>query len=63
METASDIIEAVGRNRIKAAYGVADRVLQLYIKNNSLPAAWYDGLERMSGRSLPRRLFTFKPIT
>ena len=60
MKTASDIIEHIGRPRIKRAYAVADRVLQIYAKENKLPAAWFDGLEKMAGQSLPRQLFTFK---
>ena len=62
MKTASDIIEAIGRPRIKAAYGVGDRALQLYAKHNSLPASWYDGMEKMAGVALDRRIFTFKEV-
>ena len=62
MKTVSDIIQAVGRPRIKAAYGIGDRALQLYAQQNSLPSSWYDGLEKMAGVSLPRDLFTFKDV-
>ena len=62
MKTVSDIIAAIGRPRIKAAYGIGDRALQLYAQQNSLPASWYDGLERMAGVTLPRGLFTFKDV-
>ena len=62
MKTASEIIAEVGRDRIKAVFAVADRVLQTYAKANRLPAAWFDGLEIMTGQSLPRDLFTFKPV-
>lgn len=61
MKTASDIITAVGRDSIKATFGVADRVLQLYAKQNRLPSAWFDRLEKMTGQELPRILFSFKP--
>lgn len=60
MKTVSDIIATVGKARIKAAYGVGTRLLQLYAQNNTLPAAWFDGLERMTGQQLDRRLFSFK---
>ena len=60
METASDIISAAGRDRLKATFGVKDRVLQIYAATNMLPAAWFDALENMTGQQLPRHLFTFK---
>jgi hypothetical protein len=62
MKTAHDIIEAVGRQKLKAVFGVADRVIQVYIKGNRLPASWFDGLEQMTDETLPRGLFTFKPV-
>jgi hypothetical protein len=60
METTSEIIAAVGKPRIKAAFGIGDRTLQLCIKNNGFPASWFDMLERMTGQTLDRRLFSFK---
>jgi hypothetical protein len=60
METASDIINAAGRDRLKVKFGVKDRVLQIYAATNMLPAAWFDALENMTGQQLPRHLFTFK---
>lgn len=62
MKTASDIIASVGKDKIKTVFAVADRVLQTYAKENRLPAAWFDGLETMTGQSLPRGLFTFKVV-
>ena len=60
METASDIINAAGRERLKAEFGVKDRVLQIYAATGVLPAAWFDAMERLTGQQLPRRLFSFK---
>lgn len=60
METASDIITAVGRERLKAEFGVKDRVLQIHAANGVLPAAWFDAMERLTGQALPRHLFSFK---
>ena len=60
METASDIINAAGRDRIKAEFGVQDRVLQHYSVKGVLPAAWFHTLERLTGQELPRHLFSFK---
>ena len=60
MKTASEIITAVGQPRIKAAFGIGDRALQLCAQNNTFPASWVAGLEKMTGYSLDRALFTFK---
>lgn len=60
MNTASDIITAIGAPRIKNAFGVGDRVLQLYAKQGSMPASWFDFCEKATGKKLPRHLFTFK---
>lgn len=60
METASDIINAAGRDRLKAEFGVKDRVLQIYAATGVLPAAWFDTMERLTGQTLPRHLFSFK---
>ena len=60
MKTASDIIASVGRDKIKAEFGVKDRVLQIYAATGTLPAAWFDALERLTGQNLPRHLFSFK---
>jgi len=60
MKTASDIIEAAGRDRIKAEFGVKDRVLQIYASTGILPASWFYALERLTGEELPRDVFSFK---
>lgn len=60
METASDIINAVGRERLRAEFGVGDRVLQIHAANDQLPASWFDAMERLTGQTLPRHLFSFK---
>ena len=44
MKTAHDIIEAAGRANVRSRMDVGDRVLQLYIKDDKLPAAWFDDL-------------------
>lgn len=62
MKTASDIIATVGRDKIKAEFGVKDRVLQVYAATGILPAAWFDAMERLAGETLPRRLFSFKGV-
>ena len=62
MKTVTEIIERVGRPRVMAAYGVKERLLRHYIQDNRLPAAWFDGLEKMTGQALPRNLFTFKEV-
>ena len=60
MKTTSDIISAIGAPRIKNAFGVGDRVLQLYARQGVMPASWFDFCEKATGKKLPRHLFSFK---
>ena len=62
MNTASEIIETVGREAMQAHFGVQPRVLRHYAKIGRLPAAWFDLLERLTGQTLPRNLFSFKGL-
>lgn len=62
MKTASDIIETIGRDAILRTFGVKPRVLRHYGTTGQLPASWFDALERMAGRELPRHLFSFKGL-
>jgi len=62
MNTASDIIKAIGKPRVMRAFGVGARALQLYSQKNTLPAAWFDGMEKMAKRKLPREIFSFKGV-
>jgi hypothetical protein len=50
----------VGRERLRAEFGVGDRVLQIHAASGVLPAAWFDALERLTGQALPRHIFSFK---
>ncbi|MCU0801588.1 MAG: GIY-YIG nuclease family protein [Rhodobacteraceae bacterium] len=56
------IVHSLGKDRILRAFGVKARLMQLYIKKDIFPAAWFDGLEKMTGQALPRNLFTFKEV-
>ena len=60
METASDIIDYIGKDRVQLAFGVTDERLRQVRKENKLPANWYDTCERLAGRPLARTLFAFK---
>jgi hypothetical protein len=62
MNTASEIIETVGREAMQAHFDVQPRVLRHYAKIGRLPAAWFDLLERLTGQTLPRNLFSFKGL-
>lgn len=61
MKTASDIIEAIGRPRIRAGLAVEDRVIREYARIGKLPAAWFDFCEKAAGQQLDRGAFSFKP--
>lgn len=62
MKTPSDIIDLIGADRVKAAVGVEDRRIRQARLDDTLPASWYDALERLAGRDLPRSLFSFKGL-
>jgi len=59
MKTAKDIIDFVGRDRACAAVGRAWNTVRMAVIHNQLPAQWYDVLEHLAGRPLPREPFTF----
>ena len=60
METVSDIIKFIGRNRVEAAFGVSKRRVDQWLQFNVIPSLYFHGLERMAGQPLPRGLFSFK---
>jgi len=60
MKTASEIIQKIGNQRIKAAMAVNDRIIQRHAQNGILPASWFDFCEKATRRRLDRRLFSFK---
>ena len=61
MNTAHDIIDAVGREAVMERFNVKMRVIQHHLANGRLPAEWYAGLCDMTGQvSLPLSLFNFK---
>jgi hypothetical protein len=60
MKTAHDIINKIGKPRVKAGLGVADRTINQYAQEGKLPASWFDFCEKATRRKLDRSLFTFK---
>jgi hypothetical protein len=61
MKTAQDIINRIGKPRLKAGLGVADRTINQYAQEGKLPASWFDFCEKATGKKLDRALFSFKP--
>lgn len=60
MNTVKEIIEAAGRENVMREFAVNLRAVQIAVQKNRAPAAWFAGLERMTGKELPRGLFSFK---
>jgi len=60
MKTAQDIINKIGKPRIKAGLGVSDRTIFEHAHAGKLPASWFDFCEKATRRRLDRRLFSFK---
>lgn len=61
MENATDIVNTLGgREAVAACIGVSPHAVRMAERNGSLPAAWFDALEKLAGRPLPRSAFSFK---
>ena len=60
MKTAPEIIDYVGQDAIMAELGVQADAVRKARAAGVLPASWYDAMERLAGRPLPRSVFTFK---
>lgn len=63
MKTASEIIEAAGGSKSVAhVFDVQPKAVVKYARLGKLPASWFDGLEYMTGKVMPRSCFTFKEV-
>jgi hypothetical protein len=60
MKTAIEIINKIGKPRVKAGLGVTDRTIDHHTYLGVLPASWFDFCEKATRRRLDRRLFSFK---
>jgi hypothetical protein len=60
MENTKQIIDSIGKPRIKAAMGVTDSQINRHGAAGILPASWFDFCEKATGQKLPRHLFSFK---
>lgn len=60
MKTLSEILDFVGRDRFMAEVGVKASAVRMAEKAGKAPALWYDAMERLAGRPLDRKLFSFK---
>jgi hypothetical protein len=59
METVAQIFDHIGRDKIMSELDVAPRTIRHYAALNELPATWFDVLESMAQKPLPRGLFSF----
>jgi len=60
MNTPRTILAYVGHEAASQALGVSMKRLDNAQYQTALPASWYDTLERLAGRPLPREAFAFK---
>jgi hypothetical protein len=63
MENTQDILRYIGRQRVATAFKLSKRRIDEWLQFNVIPSLYFDGLERMAGRPLPRNLFSFKAPT
>lgn len=62
METAQDIIKAVGRKELARKLDKSMSAVGKAYQANILPALWFDALEKLTGRTLPRSAFSFNEV-
>jgi hypothetical protein len=60
MNTAQDIVDAIGVQEICAAMDVSEGAVKKAIAKNKLPAMWFGFCEQRIPSPLPRHLFSFK---
>lgn len=63
MKTVTEIMDFIGRDRLMAEIGVKSSAVRMAEKSGQAPALWYDAMERLAGRPLDRKLFTFKGVS
>lgn len=63
MKTASEIVQFIDRDRLRAALQVKPDAIRKALVKGKLPAAWYHVCEQLAGRPLPRDAFSFKGVT
>jgi len=60
METAHQIIHSVGIEQVAERVNVKPRVVRNAANAGIIPALWYAALCDMTGRDLPKKVFSFK---
>ena len=61
MNTPSHIIDLCGGDEaVMAAVGAGRKRILQARNGDKLPSLWFDAMERLAGRPLPRDVFTFK---
>jgi hypothetical protein len=59
METHHDIVTAIGKAKLAAAFGIKESAVAKALLRGALPSSWFDYCESQLG-PLPRHLFAFK---
>ena len=60
MKTPAEIIDSFGSAKVASATGAAlSRVIRVRNEKH-IPPSWFDALEKLSGKPLPREVFGFK---
>lgn len=63
MNNPQEIVDFIGLARLRDALGVTRRRVMIARAAGKFPASWYDAMERLSRRPLPREWFSFKGDT
>ncbi len=62
MKNVPDLITFIGADRMASALGLTPHSIEKAKTQRRFPASWYDALERLAGRPLDRKMFSFKAM-
>ena len=63
MKTAAEIIDFISQDAVCAELQITPDAVRKAVVKGELPSSWYNALERLAGRPLPRDVFSFKGVS
>ena len=60
MKTLTEVLDKIGREKLAQEVGVKMPAIRKAERSGVAPAMWYDAMERLAKRKLPRTICHFK---